>query len=63
MQMNLFLQLLGNGIVQGAVAMLNAAEFGFAYRLLRVSPSQGRVKAGTFDSRQFLNPDWLVTSH
>ena len=34
--MNLFLQLLGNGIVQGAVAMLYAAGFGFVYRSFRV---------------------------
>lgn len=30
--MNLFLQLLGNGLVQGSVAMLYAASFGFVYR-------------------------------
>ena len=36
MQMNLFLQLLGNGLVQGAVAMLYAAGFGFVYRSFRV---------------------------
>lgn len=34
--MNLFLQLLGNGIVQGAVAMLYAAGFGIVYRSFRV---------------------------
>ena len=34
--MNLFLQLLGNGLVQGAVAMLYAAGFGFVYRSFRV---------------------------
>lgn len=34
--MNLFLQLLGNGIAQGAVAMLYAAGFGFVYRSFRV---------------------------
>ena len=34
--MNLFLQLLGNGVVQGAVAMLYAAGFGFVYRSFRV---------------------------
>ena len=34
--MSLFLQLLGNGIVQGAVAMLYAAGFGFVYRSFRV---------------------------
>lgn len=34
--MTLFLQLLGNGIVQGAVAMLYAAGFGFVYRSFRV---------------------------
>lgn len=30
--MNLFLQLFGNGLVQGSVAMLYAASFGFVYR-------------------------------
>ena len=30
--MNLFLQLLGNGIVQGAVAMLYAAGFGMDHQ-------------------------------
>ncbi|MBR6022221.1 MAG: branched-chain amino acid ABC transporter permease [Kiritimatiellae bacterium] len=34
--MNLFLQLLGNGIAQGAVAMLYAAGFGFVYRSFRI---------------------------
>ena len=34
--MNLFLQLLGNGIVQGAAAMLYAAGFGIVYRSFRV---------------------------
>lgn len=34
--MSLFLQLLGNGLVQGAVAILYAAGFGFVYRSLRV---------------------------
>ena len=34
--MNLVLQLLGNGIVQGAVATLYAAGFGFVYRSFRV---------------------------
>ena len=34
--MNLFLQLLGNGLVQGAVAMLYASGFGFVYRSFRV---------------------------
>lgn len=34
--MSLFLQLLGNGLVQGAVAMLYAAGFGFVYRSFRV---------------------------
>lgn len=34
--MNLFLQLLGNGLVQGAVVMLYAAGFGFVYRSFRV---------------------------
>ena len=34
--MNLFLQLLGNGLVQGAVAILYAAGFGFVYRSFRV---------------------------
>lgn len=34
--MNLFAQLFGNGIVQGAVAMLYAAGFGFVYRSFRV---------------------------
>ena len=34
--MNLFLQLLGNGLVQGAVAVLYAACFGFVYRSFRV---------------------------
>ena len=34
--MNLFLQLLGNGVVQGAVAMLYASGFGFVYRSFRV---------------------------
>ena len=34
--MNLFLQLLGNGLVQVAVAMLYAAGFGFVYRSFRV---------------------------
>ena len=33
--MNLFLQLLGNGIAQGAVAMLYAVGFGFVYRSFR----------------------------
>lgn len=35
--MNLFLQLLGNGIAQGAVAMLYAAGFGVVYRSFQVS--------------------------
>lgn len=34
--MNLFLQLLGNGLIQGAVAVLYAASFGFVYRSFRV---------------------------
>lgn len=34
--MNLFLQLLGNGLIQGSVAMLYAASFGFVYRSFRV---------------------------
>ena len=34
--MSLFLQLLGNGLVQGAVAVLYAASFGFLYRSFRV---------------------------
>ena len=34
--MSLFLQLLGNGIAQGAVAMLYAAGFGFVYRSFRI---------------------------
>ena len=34
--MSLFLQLLGNGLVQGAVAVLYAACFGFVYRSFRV---------------------------
>lgn len=34
--MSLFLQLLGNGLVQGAVAVLYAAGFGFVYRSFRV---------------------------
>ena len=34
--MSLFLQLLGNGLVQGAVAVLYAASFGFVYRSFRV---------------------------
>lgn len=34
--MNLFLQLLGNGLVQGAVAILYATGFGFVYRSFRV---------------------------
>ena len=34
--MGLFLQLLGNGLVQGAVAVLYAASFGFVYRSFRV---------------------------
>ena len=34
--MSLFLQLLGNGLVQGAVAMLYASGFGFVYRSFRV---------------------------
>lgn len=34
--MNLFLKLLGNGIAQGAVAMLYAAGFGFVYRSFRI---------------------------
>jgi len=34
--MSLFLQLLGNGLVQGAVAMLYATGFGFVYRSFRV---------------------------
>lgn len=34
--MSLFAQLLGNGIVQGAVALLYAAGFGFVYRTFRV---------------------------
>ncbi len=34
--MNLFLQLLGNGLVQGTVAVLYAAGFGFFYRSFRV---------------------------
>ena len=34
--MNLFLQLLGNGIVQGAMALCLAAGFGFVYRSLRI---------------------------
>jgi len=33
--MNLFLQLLGNGLVQGAVAMLYAGGGGFVYRSFR----------------------------
>ena len=34
--MNLFLQLLGNGIVQGATALCLAAGFGFVYRSMRI---------------------------
>ncbi|MBE6372944.1 MAG: branched-chain amino acid ABC transporter permease [Lentisphaerae bacterium] len=34
--MNLFLQLLGNGLVQGAMALCLAAGFGFVYRSLRI---------------------------
>lgn len=34
--MNLFLQLLGNGIVQGALALCLAAGFGFVYRSMRI---------------------------
>ena len=30
---------------------------------LAVFFSQGRVKAETSDSRQFLNPDWLVKNY
>lgn len=34
--MSLFLQFLGNGLVQGAVAVLYTASFGFLYRSFRV---------------------------
>jgi len=34
--MSLFIQLFGNGLVQGSVAMLYAAGFGFVYRSFRV---------------------------
>lgn len=61
--MKLVLQQLGNSLVQGEVAMLYAAEFGFVYRLLRVLLSQGCVKVYTFDSRQFLSSDWLVMNY
>ena len=34
--MNLFLQLMGNGIIQGALAACLAAGFGFVYRSFRI---------------------------
>lgn len=56
--MSLFLQLLGNGLVQGAVAVLYAASLGFVYRSFRVFHRQlGRCDAmrTCFSNRVFGN--------
>ena len=51
--MNIFLQFLGNGIIQGAADGLDRSVF----------LSHWQIKAKTNDSKQFLNATWLAQNY